>query len=75
MSTLRPLTPQLSDAGWQPIETAPRDGTYVLGYGPHETRGFYIDAIHHYQELGWTVKWMSGYGEPTHWMPLPEPPQ
>lgn len=59
--------------GWQPIKTAPKDGTYVLGYGPHETRGYYVDAIHFY--LGrFTIEWMSGFGSPTHWMPLPAPP-
>lgn len=58
---------------WEPIETAPRDGTYVLGYGPHDGRGHYIDAIHFWQSR-WTIEWMHGYGTPTHWMPLPAPP-
>jgi hypothetical protein len=58
---------------WQPIESAPRDGTYVLGFGLHEQRGTYIDVIHYWSDR-WTVVWMHGYGEPTHWMPLPDPP-
>ena len=58
---------------WMPIETAPKDGSYVLGCGPHYTRGHYVDAIHYYQDR-WTIVWMEGYGEPTHWMPLPAPP-
>lgn len=58
---------------WQEIETAPRDGTYVLGYGPHETRGNYVESVHYYRGL-WTIQWMEGYGSPTHWRPLPKGP-
>jgi hypothetical protein len=58
---------------WQRIETAPRDGSYVLGFGPHKTRGTYIEVIHVYMDK-WTIVWMEGYGEPTHWMPLPAAP-
>jgi hypothetical protein len=61
------------DMEWQPIETAPKDGSLVLGFGPHEQRRTYIEAIQHYRGK-WTITWMDGYGEPTHWMPLPEPP-
>lgn len=64
----------ITDAeGWEPIETAPKDGTYVLGYGAHKTRGYYIDAIHYYSQR-WTIEWMDDYGTPTHWRPLPAPP-
>lgn len=63
----------MTDQGWQPISSAPRDGSYVLGFGPHETRGSYMDAIHFYRDR-WTITWMDGFGEPTHWRPLPAPP-
>ena len=59
---------------WRTIESAPRDGTRVLGYGPHKWRGCYIDEIHVFKGR-WTIEWMDGYGAPTHWMPLPEPPR
>ena len=60
--------------GWLPIETAPRDGTRVLGFGPHDSRGHYINAVIFYRDM-WTITWMTGYGEPTHWRPLPPPPK
>lgn len=58
---------------WQPIETAPRDGSSVLllGRGGRHADGF------------WEAKAYAGNGcwvwpyvkcEPLHWMPLPAPP-
>jgi hypothetical protein len=61
--------------GWQPIESAPKDGSRFLGYSPYAL------------EMG-TAYWVtsqsriSGYWyglcftltSPTHWMPLPNPP-
>lgn len=56
--------------GWQPIETAPKDGIDVLLFEDgkqyvaswSETAGgqFFNDAEHQHN--------------PTHWMPLPKPP-
>ena len=79
---------------WQPIETAPKDGTEVIG--------IYCREWDHFEKTiygPWTIafkrgKWMASWDgwniiesetyagttdkepdmEPTHWMPLPEPP-
>lgn len=66
---------------WQPIETAPLDGESVLIWGPYG----------HVMQASWEVEFDEGYWrcgrpgakgyddtgamEPTHWMPLPEPPK
>jgi len=75
---------------WQPIETAPRDGTPILGYcpqrGQRETRmGIYKPGTVGYNlwkkggwplESGWEYKEPSEIRNwrPTHWMPLFPPP-
>ena len=62
---------------WQPIETAPKDGTTVLVYEGYYKSG---DLIHtaQYSARQWVVlDGMEGdfmLEDPTHWMPLPEPP-
>jgi hypothetical protein len=71
------------DAGWLPIESAPKDGTEILALGYLEGYPQLRAAITHWSEepilpycikQGWT--WMSpGYTssfKPTLWMPLPE---
>lgn len=70
---------------WQPIETAPKDGTTILCYFPLEGLGkswcrvvpVFFDE--HIGFKGWTFasRAASGFSrgfEPTHWQPLPEPP-
>lgn len=71
---------------WQPIETAPKDGGWLLlnGDGP----GFRKCTVVGYWgkvNTGDTLKfgdeemWRRTFGgepmRPTHWMPLPEPPE
>lgn len=65
---------------WQPIETAPRDGTRILGIGH---RGNMIDIIEwgdgRYlgRKQGYRKAWVSGPGSeisPQFWMPLPKLP-
>jgi hypothetical protein len=64
---------------WQPIETAPRDGRRVLlfvpPYGP--STGHYRDD-HNWGESA--SSWfahsvLNKEAEPTHWQPLPSPPE
>ena len=63
-------------SGWQDMATAPRDGTSVTvcgpASGPPQTAFFDVGGwqVWVYQLTGLQVR-----GEPTHWMPLPEPPK
>jgi hypothetical protein len=61
---------------WQPIETAPKDGTEVLLWVPDGTY-FALMMTGSYEgcAMGWcdNVRGSPGF-EPTHWMPLPRPP-
>ena len=66
---------------WQPIETAPKDGTLVLTC----VEGVYYRPItgvwssYHPNQAGKTCWRTSPVGgdkiAPTHWMPLPDPPK
>lgn len=76
---------------WQPIETAPKDGTDVLLWGkwagevsgPTENIvidiGFFTDGSSDYAgKFWWALKTGDAYMcwiNPTHWMPLPTPPK
>lgn len=59
---------------WQPIETASKDGVTIVLYG---AKGRYKIVIGKWV-ANWN-QWQSQPGAwpvyPTHWMPLPEPPQ
>lgn len=77
-------------SNWQPIETAPKDGTRMVlfcervvsrihtgHWFSHEKQ---TDGVTSWRYSGW---WLDGFQhpfnqppfEPTHWMPLPDPPQ
>lgn len=71
---------------WQPIETAPKDGTWIFLGGGHtddeaEPRSCAVAQWTDYLNGGktkphWQFAWYDGgyygrYENPTHWMPLP----
>jgi hypothetical protein len=83
---------------WQPIATAPRDGTHILAYGWEYTTHYSEPGRMQQREIWckWNNTWMFVEADgglfhrepcrsdehwepcrtfnPTHWMPLPEPP-
>jgi len=78
----------LQSASWQPIETAPRDGTVVLCcvYGATPSTAMFLETP--MGRSGWSVEYMEAHEDeeafeqymedhvynPTHWMPLPAAP-
>lgn len=62
---------------WQPIETAPKDGTEILAYGRKQDGAYFV--AFEYGDWWCAGPWDEGWCElnhaPTHWMPLPEPPK
>lgn len=65
---------------WQPIDTAPKDGTRVDVFSPlglgRTTDAYYRDGV------WWVDVFIDDYAEPnsispepTHWMPLPAAPK
>src|SRR3974390_2617997 len=64
--------------GWQPIETAPKDGPTIIVHRPNFD-GDYIPQV----GIDWWMFRLDGdcwansreNCQPTHWIPLPEPPK
>ncbi len=67
---------------WQPIETAPKDGRRIIVSCDGRVRtAYWTDngearrpKPYWYYDSAMGVKWVRN-NPPTHWMPLPEPPQ
>jgi len=69
---------------WEPIETAPKDGTPIIAYCVHTNAKYATNSIQEGWEYpviakwidhnggGWT--WHGMAGTFTHWRPLPAPP-
>lgn len=58
---------------WQPIKTAPNDGKNILVFG-----GYFTEVTIWRAEGEWwnyMLKTNATVPIPTHWMPLPAPPQ
>jgi hypothetical protein len=62
-------------ADWQPMETAPKDGTRVLLWSEEWTAA--CTGQYYGEPRGWGVFYDVGMfkHQPTHWQPLPEPPK
>ena len=73
---------------WQPIETAPKDGTKILGYGLCEYVWRPIEKCEKiifiaYHNSSWGDGWYFDINDEdgsvvahlTHWIPLPKPPK
>lgn len=69
---------------WQPIDTAPKDGTEILVFvPPAKWSGGYVRSVMWVEDSDhscWCVEdnklgpFALRGGSPTHWMQLPEPP-
>lgn len=79
-----PITKGEKMSEWQPIETAPKDGTDILlGYYPTWPgldlgKGSCEVAFWHGIKNTWCGRVLlnaDGHFSPTHWMPLPPPPK
>lgn len=66
---------------WQPIETAPKDGTAILGFADgQQTTVRWRAAKRKGDSEYWDLVVCGSYAEdgewwPTRWRPLPEPPK
>ena len=64
-----------SEMKWQPIETAPKDGTWIL---VTEETGTWMEVVRWYEDewCSYPVTIFGFKDEPpaSHWMPLPDPP-
>jgi len=60
---------------WQPIETAPKDGTDILVWWPFWSKSPEVAAFIDGEWYSECVTSDSTEKPPTHWMPLPAPPE
>lgn len=64
---------------WQPIETAPRDGSGMLFFAKVNGRAFVFTGGYdsHWSGQCWVAdnRRVPSDFHPTHWMPLPDPPK
>lgn len=69
---------------WKPIETAPKDGTFIILAGPsgYSSTPLRVEVARYYPEYRPRNPWQThsndaftdGGDAPTHWMPLPPAP-
>lgn len=74
------VLPGAVESGWRPIETAPKDGSLVdLWVGGHRVPDCHWTGViwyspHWKYDCGAEIDPARGDPDPTHWMPLPDPP-
>lgn len=72
------MAPSTSAQDWQPIETAPKDGTDILAWSPFG-HGCLVVSFDDSETPGWPWLTLDGpnYAATTftHWQPLPPPPR
>jgi hypothetical protein len=69
--------------GWQPIETAPRDGSEILVSDGEAVEKVSWAYVSNSGSVGWLINvnvdsgfnYYDQFTDPTHWMPLPTPPE
>ena len=65
---------------WQPIESAPKDGTRILlgyfGDAEHMSGAIAVGHVFQWERMpkALVASWLYGV-EPTHWASLPSPPE
>jgi hypothetical protein len=62
---------------WRPINTAPKDGTLILAWDGRAALLAYWGRSNAVNPFGWIGGHchINHIDQPTHWMPLPDPPQ
>lgn len=72
----------MNEMKWQPIETAPKDGTHIIAWRatakpPHCESMYFVPYDEDGNGLWHWVQDGDSPSEnfPTHWMPLPPPPE
>lgn len=60
---------------WQPIETAPKDGRWILTWTTDISHAFSPYLVVRWKGNEWCYEAGKDFFAPTHWTPLPEPPK
>lgn len=77
LPALSSTTAPAMDRGWQPIETAPRDGTQVIAYQEgdiYTARWLTDEPDEGPPTTGWWDTVNASFEAPTHWIPQPAAP-
>lgn len=62
----------MNKSKWQPIETAPKDGSWIVAF--YDKNNIPMFIFFDDDKKDWYQKHRIGEREFTHWMPLPEAP-